>query len=231
MTKKNEDIFNKITSIEERRKLFGDMANSKTEIFCKSENEEVFKLICERYSSEGKMICSLAKADKTEPKILTSLVCQFDLGGEKYFFKSTLDFRIKNYVLDLTDEIFHLQRRQSYRIRIPLSTKSIADVVITGTNQTIKAIPVDLSTGGCRISITQPGLKFEIGNEIKLYLKIGAREPIALTGLIRHIRQETTPKITTYIGIQFSNVSTQTEKTLFSITMDLYREFFARVES
>ncbi len=231
MTKKNEDIFNKITSIEERRKIFGDMASSKTEIFCKSENEEVFKLICERYSSEGKMICNLAKTDKIEPKILSSLVCQFDLGGEKYFFKSILDFRIKNYILDVTDELFHLQRRQSYRIRIPLSTKSTVDIVLTDTNQNIKAVPFDLSTGGCRISVTQPGIKFEMGNEIKLYLKIGAREPLHLTGVIRHIRQETTPKVCTYIGVQFSNISTQMEKSLFSITMDLYREFFSRVES
>ncbi len=231
MTKKNEDIFNKITSIEERRKIFGDMASSKTEIFCKSESEEVFKLVCERYSSDGKMMCSLSKAEKTEPKILVSTVCQFDLGGEKYFFKTILDYRIKNYVLDLTDELFQLQRRQSYRIRIPLSTKSIVDIVFPDSNQNIKAVPFDLSTGGCRICITQPGIKFENGNELKLYLKIGAREPLHLTGLIRHIRQETTPQVCTYIGVQFSDISTQMEKSLFSITMDLYREFFSRVES
>lgn len=231
MEQKSQDIFNKITSIEERRKLFTDMVIARTEISCKGIKDEVFKLVCDRYSGEGKMVCNLIKTDSFEPTISSSLVCQFDIGGEKYFFKTTLDFRLKSYVIDMTGDLFHLQRRQSYRIRIPLSTKSAADVIHADTNQNIKAIPFDLSTGGCRLCFNQASLPWKPNDQVKIYLKIGSREPLQLSGVVRHMRNETNPKVCIYVGIQFENITTSIEKSLFSITMDLYREFFSRVES
>ncbi len=231
MDPKSQEIFNKITSLDERAKIFTDLAHSRIEIFCKGEKDEVFKLTCHSYGPANKMTCFFVKSDQFVPTSSSSLVCQFSLGGEKYFFKSTLDAQGENYILDTSGELFHLQRRQSYRIRIPTSTKSIADVTHLDTNKILKGIPFDLSTGGSKLAFNQPSIAWKANDKVKLTFKVGTREPLLLTGVVRHIQSETTPKICVYVGIQFENITTAVEKALFSITMELYREFFSRIEN
>lgn len=230
MTKPNkQDIFNKVSSAEERRKIFDDLIKSRTEIFCKGTSNEVFKLSCERVSAENRMMCQFQKTDDFEPAIPSALICQFDLSGEKYFFKSTLDYHIKNYVLDLNTELFHLQRRQSYRINIPSSARTSAELIHSQSKESLKATPADLSTGGCRL-LCKGSFPWKTSDKVHLQLKIGQRDPMQLPGVIRHIRQATPSSTGTYIGIQFEGISSAVEKELFSITMELYREFFSRLE-
>jgi len=224
----NQEIFKKITSPEERAKTVDEMINKKVEIFCKGMKDEVFKLVADRMGGHQQLVCILPPTETTQPEIPSSLVCQFALSGEKYFFKSELDYRLNRYLLDLQGELYQLQRRQSYRIRVPLSTRSGVDII--HNKKTYKAVPVDVSTGGCRLQFAVDKLEWKADDKVELYLKIGDREPLQLSGSVRHVRAETTPRVSIFVGIQFMNISPTTEKALFSITMELYREFFSRVE-
>ena len=230
MSGSNQEIFNKISSLEERHKIFNDMIKMRVEVFCKGTSDEVFKLSCERLSADQKMICNFSNNESFRPSTPSSLVCQFSLSGEKYFFKSTLDFRIKSYLLDLSGDLFHLQRRQSYRIRIPTSTRSTALVTHNDTQEKLQALPFDLSTGGCRLCFTKENLSWKLMDKVTLELKIGQREVLVLPGVIRYIKAETQPKASIHVGLQFEGITSVLEKSLFSITMELYREFFSHLE-
>ncbi len=231
MNQANQEIFNKVSSAKEKEKIFSDLIKSRTELFCKGPGDEVFKLSCERVSPDNRMVCLFVKTENHfDPTVPLSVICQFNLGGEKYFFKSTLDFRIKSYTLDLSSDLFQLQRRQSYRIRIPSSTRSNAEVIHQDTKEMIKAVPADLSTGGCCVIFKQNQTSWKPGDKIQLHLKISHRDPLQLPGVVRHVRPSTPPETGLNIGLQFEGISLAVEKELFSITMELYREFFSRIE-
>jgi hypothetical protein len=225
-----QEIFKKISSPEERAKTVDEMINKKVEIFCKGAKDEVFKLIADRMGGHQQLVCVLHDTETGEPEIPNAVVCQFSLSGEKYFFKSQLDHRLNRYLLDLTGDFFQLQRRQSYRIRVPLATRSGVDITHKETKKTHKAIPVDLSTGGCKLQFATNELPWKVDDKVDLYLKVGDREPLQLAGNVRHVKVEATPKTAVFVGVQFENISPTTEKSLFSITMELYREFFSRIE-
>ena len=228
MDVQNKEIFNKITSPEEKARIFRDLTSAKAEIICKGTADDIFKLIPDRVLPDKKMLCVLPNSEK-RPEIPAQLICQFSLGGEKYFIKSTIDSKLTNYTLTLDDELFHLQRRQSYRIRIPASTRSLAEI-ISSKKQKIKATPVDLSTGGCKLTCGSEASALQNGESVQIYLKVGDREPLQLQGVVRYLKPEPQNKSHMGVGVQFEKITPALEKSLFSITMELYRQFFSRIE-
>lgn len=229
MDDKNKDIFNKITSPEEKAKIFRDLTSARAEIVCKGTEDDILKLLPERVLPDKKLLCLLPAQEKIRPEVPTKMICQFSLGGEKYFFKSLLEDKLKNYTLTLDDELFHLQRRQSYRIRIPGSTRSLAEI-IPFQKQKLKATPIDLSTGGCKLSCGSEASNLKNGESVQIYLKVGDREPLQLEGIIKHLKTENLGKTLISVGVQFEKITPALEKSLFSITMELYRQFFSRLE-
>lgn len=229
MDLKSKEIFNKITSTEEKARIFADLTSARAEIICKGTADDIFKVIPERVLPDKKLLCFLHVQEKTRPEVPARLICQFSLGGEKYFFKTLLEDKLTNYTLTLDDELFHLQRRQSYRIRIPASTRSLAEIVPAKTHK-IKATPFDLSTGGCKLTCGTDALALQNGEVVQVYLKVGEREPLHLEGIVRHLKNDQHNKSNVFVGIQFEKITPAIEKSLFSITMELYRQFFSRVE-
>ena len=134
MDGKAQEFFKKISSRDERNSILKDLANSRAEVICKPPNDEIFKVIPDRFNNDQKLFCQMSSEEIFQPEIPCSVICQFSLGGEKYFIQAILDQRQTSYVLDLTGELYNLQRRQSYRIRIPGSTRSVAEVIHKKTN-------------------------------------------------------------------------------------------------
>jgi c-di-GMP-binding flagellar brake protein YcgR len=161
------------------------------------------------------------------------MICNFFIGGERYFFSSTVRIEKDQIALRIDQDLFHLQRRQNYRIKIPdayTATLLISQLNKAGSKLTGQIS--DLSSGGCRVVMTASTPVLEIGDIISGHIVIGKREPLEIEGTIRHHKLEATTKSSKQtFGVEFRQLDHFLEGKLFAITMDLHREFFSRLKT
>jgi c-di-GMP-binding flagellar brake protein YcgR len=122
--------------------------------------------------------------------------------------------------------MFHLQRRQNYRVRIPQSFQAHFDV--TEINQAeVKAHARlgDLSSQGCRLIEKSSGTTFNPGDAIKGQLVINKNSPIDLEAEVRHVKTDEGQQI---VGLEFKKLSPIQENNLFALTMEIHKEVFKR---
>jgi PilZ domain-containing protein len=225
------DIFSKVAT-EERMRLFKDLANARGEVICKGDSDEIYRLTVERITPKFELQCSIPfgfPSPKNEKKILGN----FFLGGERYFFKTPVKVDAEVVFLRMDSDLFHLQRRQNYRIKIPenyqatllISTLNKAPVKLSGQLY-------DLSSSGCRVRLTASTPMLEPGNIIEGHVVIGKRESLEVEGTVRHHKVEKGAALTKQVfGVEFKPLSSLLEGRLFAITMDLHREFFSRLNT
>lgn len=151
-------------------------------------------------------------------------VCHFQLGAEKYFFVAHFKKTNNGCIVHLNEPLYQLQRRQNYRLPIPDSYKAFFNIKKNELSLKVK----DISATGCRIISTDTD--FRLNDEIQGELKIGKRDPIKLTCVIRHIQQDPSHKNQFFWGTEFKYLSKIAENRLFALTMDLHRELFKILE-
>ena len=225
------DIFSKISE-QERLRLFKDLATARIEIAAKGVPDEVYRFNVERTTPRNQLVCSIPFG-LSAPENEKDLVCQFFIGGERYFFKALARIENEKVVLEPNSPLFHLQRRQSYRIKIP--EKYPAKFLISEINKRelkLSADLYDLSSSGCRVILLASSPILQPGDQIKAHMFISNREPLEVEGTVRHHKVETYATKTTkqIFGVELNPLSSFIEGKLFSITMDLHREFFSRMK-
>lgn len=225
------DIFSKVSS-DERLRLFKDLATVRGEILCKGDSNDIYRFVVERATGKQELHCSIPFG-LSLPTKEQELLGNFFIGGERYFFKTPVRVENDVVILRMDADLFHLQRRQNYRIKIPDSYQ--AQFLITSHNKRpikLSGQIYDLSSGGCRVSLAAADPILETEDRIDGHIAIGNREPLEIEGTIRHHKIEKSGALTKQIfGVEFKPLSTQIEGKLFAITMDLHREFFSRLNT
>lgn len=225
------DIFSKVNA-EEQLRLFKDLATVRGEVVCKGDNDDIYRLIVERAMGKQELHCSVPFG-LHKPAKEKELLGNFFLGGERYFFKTPVRIDQDIVVLRMDTELFHLQRRQNYRIRIPENYE--AHFLITSYNKSpvkLSGRISDLSSGGCRLTLTASTPTLEAGDRIDGHIVIGKREPLEIEATVRHHKAEKHgATIRQIFGLEFKSLSPQIEGKLFAVTMDLHREFFSRLNT
>ena len=223
------DIFSKVTATE-RLRLFKDLATARGEILCKGDLDEVYRLVAERTNPRNELYCSIPFG-LPSPTGEKELLSNFFIGGERYFFRTPVRVENQLAIIKIDNELFHLQRRQNYRIKIP--ENYLAQILISELNKALVKLTGninDLSSGGCRVTLMSATPELEIGDKISGHIVIGRRESLEIEGTIRHHKTEKSIKaIRQIFGVEFKPLSPILEGRLFAITMDLHREFFSRL--
>jgi c-di-GMP-binding flagellar brake protein YcgR len=222
------DIFTRISDSSEKTRLFMDLAQSRGELIAKrpEPSADAFMLIATDYSSE-RLLCKLTGATTTLPAKGNLTVTCF-VGGEKYFFQANYTYANDQVTLQTSEPLFHLQRREDYRIRIPLSYRALLEIVSINGQTKKTAIPImDLSGGGCRIQVDPKVLPLKSHDEIRGHLFLPDRDPIQVVGSLRHTRMENHGKGPMICGIQFVGLTEPMKNRIVAVVMDLYRELFA----
>ena len=101
------------------------------------------------------------------------ITCCFQSRDEIYFFYSHLNSLKVEYTIDIPEEIFQLQRRNDFRVSMPIGLPHTCTIKhINGIAKDIQVDLRDLSLGGCQVSA--PAFKVEIkaDDEFEMYLKI-----------------------------------------------------------
>lgn len=221
------DIFTRISDVSEKARLLLDLANSRGDLVAKrpEPNADAFVLMALSYANE-KLNCKITGATSGLPP-QGSLVLTCFVGGEKYFFQAEYQISADMVVLSTNQPLFHLQRREDYRIRIPMSYKALLEIVSINGQTRKTAIPLmDLSGGGCRISVDPKFLGLKIHDEIKGHVFLPDRSPIPVIGSIRHVRMENHGKGPLICGIQFVGLTEPLKNRIVAVVMDIYRELF-----
>lgn len=223
----NSDMFKEVSDLKEIDKIFQDTSLHKTIITAKGNGDELYHFKVDRLSPKHGVLCKIIKTNFL-PKDAQSMLCSFEVLGEKYFFQSTLSKQdIENYSIPLPKSIYQLQRRQTFRIKIPPSYKGTA--VIQKVNDTVTKINskiLDISSGGCKLLYNNQIFSIKEADTVECQINIGTRDPLFFKAKVKYHKPEGN-KNESGIGIEFENLKPADEQKLVSVTMDLYREFFA----
>lgn len=221
------DIFTRISDPSEKTRLYEDLARSRSEIHAKKPDPsgDVFVLIATEYSKE-RLRCKLTGATGPLP-VNGVLTATFFVGGEKYFIQTDYQFSGDQIALLTSNHVFHLQRREDYRIRIPASYKALLEIVSINGQTKKHSIPImDLSGGGCRIQLDPKFLPLQMHDALKGHIFLPDRDPIQVTGSVRHLKVENHGRGPTICGIQFVGQTEPLKNRIIAVVMDLYRELF-----
>jgi hypothetical protein len=202
------DIFTRINDSSEKVRLYEDLAATRGEIHAKKPQAaaDVFILLAYDYSNE-KLHCKLtgATAALGPSGVLTTT---FFVGGEKYFMQADYQVIGDQVILKAAQHLFHLQRREDYRVRIPSSYRALIEIVSINGQTKKHSIPLmDLSGGGCRIQLDPKFLPLQMHDTLKGHLFLPDRDPILITGSVRHVRVENHGRGPMICGIQFVGLS------------------------
>lgn len=116
------------------------------------------------------------------------VICSFEINAEKYFFKSEISTRQLNLVMQIPQEIFQLQRRDDFRIIVPVG--SIYECTIKSIEgRPVKIIPEvrDLSLGGCQLGLAKPEFQLQRNVEIGFDFKMNNLDREDIYCSVRHV--------------------------------------------
>lgn len=217
---KTKEPFAKISDRREKEKIFFDMAEAKSTIIAKTgvPDSALITLHASIFSSQ-KLYCTTT-GKLPAPGEMTFQVL---LGGEKYIWLSSCEVQKDIVVIHLDAEVFHVQRREDYRIRLPQNFSA------SFLCQKHKYQLVDLSGGGFRILIRPTPPTFKIGDEVQGELNLPDRQPLAIRGVVVHEKDDEVHKEQT-LGVQFKGLTEMDKNRLIAVVMDLYRQLFARIK-
>lgn len=225
----NPDVFTKISDRAEKIRLFDDLIKSRGELMAKRPDPSADVFLLKAHSlDKDHVLCKVIGATN-QLSDNGQLITTFFIGGEKYFLQGDYESKGDQVKLSISSHLYHLQRREDYRVRIPPNFKALFEMV-SHNGQTFKlALPLtDLSGGGCRLKVDPKKVKLSIGDELKGHLFLPDRSPIQMTVSVRHSRPEAIEKNMLTVGIQFVGLNDPTRHRLAAVVMDLYREFFIR---
>lgn len=213
---------------DEKSKLWEDLAKAKGEILCKGKGDFICKLRIESYNPAAKVLeCSTDSANSLLNQ--ENYLGHFFLGGENYYFQATAQVQQGKFVVPLPPELYHLQRRQNYRVHIPTKSKSNFSIqFVNGLPKKINASLLDISSQGCRVAYRFDENPVKIGDSVAGSLVIEGRDPFEITGIVRHIKANEDNKSLQNIGVEFSPITPFLENKLFTITMEIYKQLFLR---
>jgi hypothetical protein len=225
-----KDIFTKLAHANERDSLMQDLVKLRGELRCKAPNqEEMIRLEAHRWEPKA-LVCGLMPNTPPPTGLPQSVVTTFSVGAERYFLTAPLSETNGGfYSLATTVDIFQLQRRQSYRIRIPESYNSCLEIkAVNGKPFSYKGMIQDISTGGCRAFLKSDKPVLHTDDIIEGILMVGHRPMFPFKGKARHIRVDLKPHPQQVLGVEFIEITAAMESKLFSLTMELHRELFSR---
>lgn len=224
----SQDAFTKISKPEDREKLLWDLSAARGEILCKGTTDHILKL--KAYKLEKDKLHCLISGDSVRPTFThENVIASFHLGGEKYFFQAVAEYDRGEIFFVAAFDLFHLQRRQNYRVKIPESYKAHLDIV-TVNDQPMHLVGslYDISSGGCRVVYQMDAPLIKMDDNLKAKVYVGKKAPIEVEAVVRHVKPDPTRKNGQVFGLEFKPLSPALEARMFGITMDLHRELFSK---
>lgn len=216
-----ESFFNKI-SPNAASSLLDKLVNEKYELTIKIESEQFIKskIVSKKNDNEIKI-----EKLNTEEYSNSPITCLFQTGNHRYFFYSYLKSTTNDWLLSIPKEIFQLQRRDNFRMPMPIGTRYNCEIVyINGRSSKLVVDIRDMSLGGCMLSVAGNASDHNIkaNSEIDIYLKIDKFEFTRLPLTVKYVKFFEQQK-TSSLGTSFVDPDSNTLANLQSLLLYLDR--------
>ncbi|MBN8535976.1 MAG: PilZ domain-containing protein [Deltaproteobacteria bacterium] len=231
MDLKGNNQFKKI-STSERNAVFSDLVKYPEDIICKTDSD-FFPITPSQITNSNRLYFKFNEAEK---EILsgTEVVCQFiHKKKDLYLFKTSFVKDKFAIYLNLDIDVFQIQRRDNFRFVFP---KSISSKVIVKTKNNLIQIGnvYDLSKTGIRVCFKSSLENAKPDDLMDLEIKVMANDVVKTQAVLRHFKEETETLAGKkyslfYYGFEFFQITKENEKLLYSINMDLYRNFLSKI--
>lgn len=216
-------VFSKISHQEERDKLFRDLTNAKAKITVKID-EEILELKPQGIKPPH-LECSVVKSGDFKFTDRVGVIGNFALGGERYFFKTSFKVMMNEVLLDTSGDLYHLQRRDNYRVIIPESYGATFELKTHNEDVFSQKLRIaDLSAGGCKLMTYYFAPEYAVDDIISGTINIKGVAPLEIRGKIKHrIIKEIEGRDFQIFGVEFIPQKISQDSYLFTIVMDLHR--------
>lgn len=229
----SDEFFRKIPLNEFLQKLTQVQTAGPVEMTLKSSQSDCFKAkLKEMKNSEWILGGSDVQLNKND-ELMISLV----LDDEKYLAQSKVNHNSWPILIDVPKDIYRVQRRRNFRIRIPQTMKSNLQLPMPNgqfktTPLASETIPVnDLSLGGARLLLSSGSPMATIDYEFRAKLNLPKKVELIVTAVVKHIEPVITSPNEVYVGVEFRGLDSTTENKLYSFTMEIYRDYLQKVTS
>lgn len=157
-------------------------------------------------------------------------VFNFLVARTQFFFRSKISLKPQiGYVLDISGELFQLQRRTNFRLPIPKEDR-VTVRIDTHNNLPIalKGVVLDLGLGGCLIELGENENLLLTDHLITGKLITPSAILLSFEARIRHKKNSPSNKVNILIGIEFQKFLSGGLQELNTLIMDLYRKYFSK---
>jgi hypothetical protein len=218
----NPPIFQPIPRSPERDQILADAAMAGVDVLVKFSESQVLVAKALKWVPPFKL--QLAYPEGLRPVVQNLIPVQFASRGDKYFAQAFIQDTGTHLFLVMEGPIFKVQRRQSFRLRLPDDyPMKVLLFEMNGHKMNENAKLLDLSEGGCSLTVPR-SLAQSMGAYIGLNIKIGARPAFVQFGHVRYLKEE---KDHVRFGVQFDQEN-KLNADLFNLTRDLYVELFSK---
>lgn len=224
-----KNCFSLVDTRSERQRAYKLLIDSDDEIQILLQDKSLIN--CKGQSLKDNFIILWPHPNLNRVNSDTDVIVTFALGKEKYFLKTKLLVNSRDQALvDLSQPLYKLQRRTSFRVRVPTGYGARAEIDSINDTHVRVILPIgDLSSGGCSLEMT-PSLEIKIEKEqnIKGFILVGGKFKKSFEAIVKHIGNVGS-KGSGLIraGIEFQNVSTSDKEAFMKITMDIQRDMFS----
>lgn len=226
-----QDFFKKVFPDTQRDKILQDFVHSGHELYTKIVDNK-FLILQPYLLKKDSIICRALNENilGSSKKWPASPVHNFILNGDRYYFQGTLTFTNNQYEVALPQELYQLQRRQSYRVRIPEHLVAAVETrSIDGRPVVAKGPLLDLSLGGCSFELP---LQEKLANDTEVIFDIYLNKTLFFpaTARVRRSQYSETPRgLRVFAGVEFSNLTPAMEQKIFNLTLDIHRDTYGRL--
>ena len=159
------------------------------------------------------------------------VICTFSFKDDLYFFKSFLNNSKVEYLIDLPDSIFQLQRRNDFRISMPIGTSHTCVInYCRGIAKNVNVEIRDLSLGGCQLSAPAYKIEMQSDDEFDITFKIHQYNFINIKLKARHVKM-IKEQDSLLIGASFLEMDSENQSELRSLLMYLDRKGRGKTEN
>ena len=214
MSAAGNDPFEKVKDPEEKKKILQSLVKAQTSVFLSVAKSKKGYVIFPQLYVRDQMTIQGPDELRKSLQDGDEVFFEFSSGDEKYICKTKIQLAQNLLKVDLSVDLYKLQRRDDFRLRLPASYS--AQFII----QKRKYQVLDISAGGCRIQAeAAPDIK--MGGHLAGTLQLKGRDPInILAAEIVHMTADHK------IGLRFQKLADLDRSEIHGVVIAIYRELF-----
>ncbi|PIT99185.1 MAG: hypothetical protein COT74_09255 [Bdellovibrionales bacterium CG10_big_fil_rev_8_21_14_0_10_45_34] len=225
-----QSFFQKVQTRAERDKIIENIVGAQTTLYCQTTNKSFITVKALR-KKDG-LIVTHGEGER-EFRDQEEIFCTFSLGSDRYFTKGFVKVLYANtYLFSLKEDIFKLQRRDFYRVEIPIRYTAKLKI------KSIDKVPHDeeflisnISAGGAALEFSAYDTPTHLSKGMNLEIEILAGEDFTkkLRADVRYVRSVGSRGSGLFrAGLQFLAIDDAQRDELVQKVLEIYKLSFSR---